>query len=388
MAPEPLLFICAESPPLDENVPSHGLYRAGTPMLRAIQDKIARIALYPMDRRYRLPQVDPSLRPLCRSLPLPFTLFRAVRKRFLPPDFENGLVAAIIGGWARRSAASHIFALEGSDPEVLTRVDQIAARAVKPFSVYLVDDFESTMRLNGKAQADIARVAARMQESLRRAAHTFAITDELGSLLKAQFGITPITLPLAFEPQARPAVPVKDQIFFLGSVNFLYTGALRTLIDTVAQVRAETGRDLVIRLTSASAVQALGALPDFVFVAPVKGANVLAREIAASLFAFLPYAFDQDLKTMVTTSFPSKSMEYLAYARSIVVYAPSYSNSFRLFSSASLPATADTPDKLKQLTEAHLASPPDHSALYRDYLARFHSPAVVRNIILKTLGLG
>lgn len=381
------LFIYAESPPLDENISSHGLYRAGTPIIKSVRDQVACVALYPMDRRYRLPQVAPSLRPLCRSLPLPFTWFRTLRKRLLPGDFENGLVAAIIGGWARKSSASHILVLEGSDPEVLARVSQIATSAGKPFSVYLVDDFESTMRLNGKSEADIALVAERTRGTLLQATHTFAITDELGTLLRNQFGITPVTLPLAFEARPRPAIAVKDQIIFLGSMNFLYADALQVLIETVAEARVKTGRDLTVRFTSVSA-RALGSLPEFVTVAPIEGADALAAEIAASLFAFLPYSFDQKLRTMVTTSFPSKSMEYFAYARSIVTFAPSYSNSSRLFTRNSLPAATDSREELRQIIGAHLQSPPDHNALYRGYLERFHSLGVVRDTILATLGTG
>jgi len=388
MTSKPSLFVYAESPPLDEGIATHGLYRAATPILNAIRDRIATIALYPMDRRYRLPQVASSLRPRCRSLPLPFTLFRTLRRRFLPADFENPLVTTIVGGWAHRSPASHLFALEGSDPEVLARLDRIAAKAGKDFSVYLVDDFEWTMRLNGKSEAEIARVSAQMRLSLRRAAHTFAITDELGQLLESQFGIAPVTLPLVFEPQPRPVVPVKDQIIFLGSVNFLYADALRTLIDAITQVRAATGRDLTLRFTSASAVEALGPLPGFVTIARIEGAQALAREIAASLFAFLPYSFDEKLKTMVTTSFPSKSMEYFAYARSIVVHAPEYSNSSRLFVRHHLPTVTASQQDLRQIIEAHLISPPDHNGLYRGYLERFHAPAAARNVILNTLGLG
>jgi hypothetical protein len=379
------IFIYLESPPLDSNIAVHGLYRAGTPILKSIRDRIESIALYPMDRRYRAPQVDPSLRPLCRSLPLAFTLLRALRKRLLPDDFENGAVAAIVGGWARRSPATQVFALEGSDPEVLARVDALAARAGKPFAVYMVDDFAWPMRLAGRPETDIAATQARMQRSLARARHVFAITDELAELVHRQFGVTPVTLPLAFEPGPRPNLPVKDQIFFLGSVNFLYADAIRLLVQVVGRLRAETGRDLTIRFTSPAAHAELGPLPAFVQVAPIAGAGALAEEIAASLAAFLPYSFDEKLRTMVTTSFPSKSMEYLAYARSILVHAPDYSNSARMFSRAHLPTVTSSMPELETALRSHLAEAPDHSALYRTYLEKRHAPAAVRAIILETL---
>ena len=381
------IFIYLESPPLEANIATHGLYRAGTPILKSIRDRIATIALYPMDRRYRAAQTDPELRPLCRSLPLAFTLFRALRKRLLPDNFENGLVAAIVGHWARHSSAAQILALEGSDPEVLARVDAIAAQADKPFSVYLVDDFAWSMRLSGKSEADIAATKARMQKSLARARHVFAITDELGELLREQFGVAPVTLPLAFEPGPRPNPAVKDQIFFLGSVNFLYADALRALIETVGRLRTETGRDLTIRFTSMAARTELGSLPAFVRAEPIAGAQMLAQEIAASLLAFLPYSFDEKLRTMVTTSFPSKSMEYLAYARSILVYAPDYSNSARFFVRSGLPTVTSSPQAMENAIRDHLVMAQEHSEVYRSYLERHHSLAVVRATILRTLGV-
>lgn len=196
-----------------------------------------------------------------------------------------------------------------------------------------------------------------MRVSLLRARHVFAITDELAGLLHRQFGITATTLKLAFEPRPAPRPPRKDQIFFLGSINFLYLSALQTLLETVSRLRAQTGRNITVHFTQV-APAALAPLPDFVQAAPIADADVLAGEIAASLFAFLPYSFEPELRTMVETSFPSKSMEYLAYARSIVVYAPGYSNSARFFSKAGLPTVTGTPETLEQEICRQLESPP------------------------------
>jgi hypothetical protein len=150
------IFVYAEAAPVEDHVPAPGLYHASVPILKAITDGIAGIALYPQDRRYGLASVHSTLRPLCRGLPQVFSWFRPVRKRLLPDNFENGTVAKIVGGWVRRSGASHILSLEGSDPEVLARVDAISSHAGLPFSVYLVDDFACTMRLNCRSGSDIA----------------------------------------------------------------------------------------------------------------------------------------------------------------------------------------------------------------------------------------
>jgi hypothetical protein len=384
MISEKMSFVYAEQTPVDDQVPATGLCRAGVPILKAIADRIAMIAIYPQDRRFGLASMHPALRPLCRRLPRPFSWFRPLRKRLLPDDFENGAVARIAGRWADRSGISHVLCLEGSDPEVLARVDAIAAWAGRPFSVYLVDDFACTLRQHGHSEADIAATMARMQKSLLRAHRVFAITDELGALLHRQFGITATTLKLAFEPRIVPRLPRRDQIFFLGSINFLYLDALRTLLEIVARLRAQTGRDITVRFTHA-APTGLNPLPDFVKAAPIADADALAEEIAASLFAFLPYTFESHLRVMVETSFPSKSMEYLAYARSIVVYAPDYSNSAHFFRKAGLPVVTVTPELLEAEILRQLGEPPDYAAIYRAYLAKRHSLQAARAVLLSAL---
>lgn len=379
------LFVYAEAPPVGDNVAAPGLYRASVPILKSVADQISMIGLYPQDRRYGLDAVHPDLKPLCRSLPEAFIWFRLLRRRLrLSDSLENSVVARIVGRWARQSGASQILALEGSDPEVLARVDAIAAEAGLPFSVYLVDDFEWTLRLNGRSEEEIGTIKARMGKSLARAQHVFAITDELGVLLHRQFGVTATTLRLATEPRPAPNPPRKDQIFFLGSINFLYVSALQTLLGIVAQLRVETGRDISVRFTH-GAKTTLDPLPDFVRAEPIAEAQALAEEIAASAFAFLPYAFEPSLRTMVETSFPSKSMECLAYARSIVVHAPDYSNSARFFAGAGLPVVTSTEEALEQEIRRQLADRPDHRAQYRAYLAEKHGLESARETLLSTL---
>jgi hypothetical protein len=308
-----------------------------------------------------------------------------VRRRLgLPGNLENPIVAYLLGRWARQSGATHILALEGSDPEVLARVDAIAAKANLPFSVYLVDDFEWTLRLNGRPEREIGAIKARMAKSLVRAQHIFAITDELGALLRRQFSVTTTTLRLATEPLPAPNPPRKDQIFFLGSINFLYVSVLKTLLKIVSRLRAETGRNISVRFTH-DACTPLDPLPDFVRAEPIAAVDALAEEIAASTFAFLPYAFEPSLRTMVETSFPSKSMECLAYARSIVVHAPHYSNSARFFAEAGLPVVTSTEEALEQEIRHQLAARPDHRARYRAYLADKHGLKTARETLLSAL---
>jgi len=378
------LFVYAEAPPLAGDVVTHGLFRASTPMLRAVRDTIDVIALFPWDRHFRAAMLDPVLAPLCRAPSLLLTWLRLAMRRLSLRPMESRLAATLVGGRAARSKAEHILCLEGSDPDVLADVAAVAARAGKPFSVYVVDDFLIPMRLAGAGEATIEAARQRARTLLQRADHVFAISDGLGKIFEKDFGVTTTTLPLVFEPGPQYAEPLRKQILFVGSVNFLYADALRQLLAVVTQVRAQTGEDLVIRLTSPSAA-ALGELPPFVTVAPLKGAEALARELSASLFAFLPYSFEEKVADMVRTSFPSKLMEYLAYARSIVAFAPDYANSSAYFRDFGLPYLVHDLAALKATILLHLREQPMHASLYRQQLQSVHAPTVARNILLSSL---
>jgi hypothetical protein len=386
MTDDRTILVYAEAAPLSENVVTHGLYRAATPLLRAIRDRITAIALFPSNRNFRMTMLDAQLAPLCNNPPSILPWLRAAGRRLGAFDglIERMLAAALIDPQVARSSAAHILCLEGSDPDVLSNVARIASRAGKPFSVYVVDDFITPMRLAGIAENAISATEKRARAALQQARHVFAISDGLGALFEKEFGVTATTLPLVFEPGPEFSEPVKKQIIFVGSVNFLYADALRALIEGVHAIREESGEDLRIRFTSPSAVE-LGTLPSFVQVEPLGSAQSLAREISASLFAFLPYSFEARVADMVRSSFPSKLMEYLAYARSIVAFTPEYANTTSYFRAYDLPELVHDRDALRLTIQRHLKEAPVFSDIYRRQLTRIHSPQTARETILSTL---
>jgi hypothetical protein len=289
----------------------------------------------------------------------------------------------------RRSAADILFCFVGADPGILTRAAKLADLAGKSCVFYVVDDFLSTMRIVGVDEGTIQGVRERSRAVLRAAKHVFAITDGLGEHLRESYGVSPTTLHLAFELEPRPMLTAKRQIIYLGSINFLYAEGLRDLFRVVERVRRSSGAELTVRLTVPAelAQRELGKLPDFVFSAPIQTSEGLAQEIASSLFAFLPYSFNSRERSMVTTSFPSKSMEYLAYARSIVVYGPEYGVATRVFRQMGLPSVVSSPRELEKVVHGHQAAWPEHSALYRSYLTAAYSRGAARKTLCDELGL-
>jgi len=385
------IFVYSESEPVDRNVVAHGLYRAASPILRSIRDHLDGIAIYPIGLTLDSRDLDPELASLCVSLPRLPTLFCKTLRRYPFLDFgiSERLPAQLLAPFIEKSSAGILFCFIGADIGTVIRATRLAMLSGRKCVFYVVDDFFSPLQLSGMSRAAIRKVTEQAQEALRNAIKVFTITDGLGELLWQTSGVASVTLGLAFDLTPRPIVPVKNQIIYLGSINFLYADGLFTLFKAVEQIRVATGVDLTVRLTqnATMAIRELGPLPEFVQAAPVETAEGLALEITSSLFAFLPYTFDSRYSTMVATSFPSKSMEYLAYARSIVVYGPGYGVATQYFQKAGLPSIVESPTELEEIILTHLTTQPDFSAMYREYLASTHSLVAARKTLCTGLGL-
>ncbi len=383
------VFIYTEASPVHRDVVAHGLNRAAPPILRSVVDRIAGIAIFPVGQWFEGNELDPDLAHLCTTLPRLATLFCKAMRRY--PSFDPGiskwLPPYLLAPYVRRSSADTVLSFVGANVGNLTRGARLAALAGKSHAAYLVDDLIAPLRQSGATHRIVSRAIDEARVALSGASHIFTITDGLGDHIWKNYGVSSTTLPLAFEPNARPAAPLKNQIIFVGSVNFLYTDGLLELFKTVDRVRGETNIDLMVRLTVPPHIagKELGELPPFVISAPIETSDGLAHEIASSLFAFLPYSFGAEQTAMVATSFPSKSMEYLAYARSIVVYGPEYGTSTRCFREMRLPAVASSRAELEELTRAHLRESPEYSVIYRRYLAEAHSLSASKSAICAAL---
>jgi hypothetical protein len=386
------IFVYMEDTPVHRDVVAHGLCRAAPPILRSISQYIDGIAIYPTGQRFTESDLDRELAPLCYTVPGFATLISKGFRRFPALDFgiSDWLPTQVLASVVKRSDADILFSFVGADYSALIRAGRLAGLTGKSCVFYLVDDFLAAMRISGAQPADMTKAAAMSQDILRRAKHVFTITDGLGEHFRESFGIAPTTLRIAFEPEPVPAPPRKKQIIYVGSVNFLYASGLRDLFKLVDQIRRNSGEDLTVRLTADMAVasEQLGNLPSFVTSAPLESSDALAKEIASSLFAFLPYSFDLREKAMVSTSFPSKSLEYLASARSIVVYGPEYGVATKLFREEGMPSVTSSSKELLAVILEHLAASPDHSTVYRNYLATEHGLAVIRKTFCQDLDLG
>lgn len=274
----------------------------------------------------------------------------------------------------------------GIDPGTLVRAWCVAKRMKVPFHLYLVDDIEThpsnigTRKLNGL-----------ISHILRDAARVYTITDELGDLLNYRYGVKTRRLPLIPDHKIiNNHVPSKDVhesspfAVYLGSINHLYEDGLKSLIDVVSRLRQETGKDLRVRLFSElAAVRRLcgGEIPNWIKAGPEVDDAVIRHQIETATLCFLPNSFDEKAREMVSTSFPSKLLDYLLSARAIVVFAPDYSISHKTLSVGFVPYVVSTPIELSDVLTRLAAKGTKNNDDYRAILTQQFSCNIVKQAL-------
>ena len=380
-------LIYLEDAPLAGDTAATGLSKALTPMLEAITGPTTAIAVCQthayiaanLHRRFERQWTAPKL---------DFQLARIARK--LPATAGTSAAAWHGASVARRLQRTDVLPMApvrvwvpvGVDPFTLVRARALARALGSRLSYYLVDDLEC----HPANQLRAAWVRDVVSSCLAEAASVYAITPGLARMLATRYGCSAKVLPLVASAScAQPTASTgadRPFAFFLGSANHLYASGLRDLMALMAELRRDTGQDLTLRLTCSvsQAKEILGHVPAWVQTGGATDAEV-AHLAGRSSFCFLPYSFDDADRHMVTTSFPSKLNDYLAYARAIVVYAPRYSVPAELFNSESVPIVVHDVTSLRQSLSELAAQQANFSTDYRRTRDAHFSPSAALRIL-------
>jgi hypothetical protein len=299
---------------------------------------------------------------------------------------EIGLVflaSGRIAKAAKASSAHRIFAFFGGDPWFLLVAMALAWRTGLHLDIYLVDDLEESCRLN--RQPVMARWVRWIEPKvLRRANRVFVISPGYAELLRTKYGITAEWLPipfreekLAYQPYV-PRSPDVREIVYLGAINSLYLGALRDFLE-VAKVWNDEQNSFKIRILLLTytppdvAARQLSGLGNWE-VRYKRSTEERRKTMERSWAVLLPCAFEEAVRTMVSTSFPSRLSECMRSGRPLLVYGPAYGSLPRYFVANDLPACVQSRGELKTALRGLDAI--DSSELivkYQSVLNRYHS---------------
>jgi hypothetical protein len=375
-----------EDAPADTGTAARGLSKAIIPLLRSIDGDIRRYVVNQTHSRLSARNMPAFVREKLDEAPEAGALARNAWKLPLLFPLPVGLpLMARLGprqpSARRAEVASILWAPIGVDPGTLVRAWALARRSGLKLHLYFVDDVETH-----PSNAGTARLGSLIARILRDADRVYTITAELGALFTARYGVKTRALPLIPEPaENTPAAP-QALIFaaYLGSINHLYEDGLRQLIAATRTLRERSGQDLRLRFFSDERqVRQIcdGDMPAWITPGPENDDAVIHRQLAAATLCFLPNSFAEDARTMVSTSFPSKLLDYLVCARAIVVFAPDYAIARKIFAAEAIPhVVASAPDLLEALA-ALVAGTHDARDTYLSLVARHFSGDTVQRAL-------
>jgi glycosyltransferase involved in cell wall biosynthesis len=328
----------------------------------------------------------------------------AAAARAFSPRWMRRLAKGLGGGrfapslhalWARTTGTRRgdlTFAVCGADPATPVRAAAFARRLGTPLALYLVDNFFAATELSTNQPID-SPVRERTREALRSARHVFAITPGLADWLRKETGGSATVLPLPFAaapPGAGPqAFPPSRTIVFAGNPSHFYREGLRELASAITQFnRSSGGEPLRLRMTlgRSADLEGIFGTGHAVSLEPAEGPGALAAALRRSLACYLPYSGEEKFRSMTTTSFPSKLLEYLAHGRAIICHATCGTTARKYFEKNGLQRVVapEEPGALAGALEALVKNTPDWSADYRRILDQNHAPTKIASILSAT----
>jgi hypothetical protein len=297
---------------------------------------------------------------------------------------------------ARAAGANRIFAFFGGNAFFLYVTAMIARKSRLPLDVYLVDDLEESCRLDG--QPFLARWARWLERRvLRRADRVFVISPGYADHLRAKYGIAAQWLPIPFSEERlvyqpfAPQSPDIREIVFFGAINGLYLGALRDFLRVVTEWNEE-GNPFKIKVviltygTPELTARQLSGLGNWE-LRYRRSTEECRGTMRNSWAIFLPYSFEESVRVMVGTSFPSRLSECMTAGRPLLVYGPAYATLPRYFLANGLAVCVQSRPELK--TALRTMEQVDSAGLivkYQAALMRHHSKEAIQALLLKDNG--
>jgi len=387
-----LVFI-TDGTPVNEEVMAYGMCRVNSRLLRALDEYVGLVATTRYSNAYQYKDLVEDIQDKCIMIMFPYWLEK-ILGRFLPQlRSQNTAFRIMLPSLVKRllqTGANWVFCSCGADPKILDKGFQLAQASGLPLAIYLVDDFlESALLSENQENLKIAK--EKVPYWLSKAEKIFVISDGLRQLLLERYKVNSIVLPLPYELPQKPvdlnSVQKNNQIIFVGSLSHFYIDGLRQLAYILDEINQNFNTCITLRLTSPDLDHAKKVIGKFLCLRckSCPTTTELYQEIASSLFCFLPYSFDKKYKIMVKTSFPSKTLDYLAAAKSIILYAPDYSSSTQYFSQHQLLTWIDNPINLYQIVIDHMKNKFNYTEQYHHVLRNFHALECIKDKIINNL---
>ena len=326
MTTPPVLLFAGEYPPSNH----HG----GSILLRRLLDK------YPSERLIVITSTEGMaassannlldcqhiVMPNFRHVPVPRTLailleLASVASRTLwrnRPHRAQAIVSIVQG---RYYLAAALAAWLGSVPHIIIVHDNFLSRHIGPSGL--------TRR--------VKRYLTR--KVLQQAAHIYTVSAEMQRIVSRECGVNAeIQMPATTGPMQISAGDFPSalglRILFAGQVTYTVRDSLNLLVAVIKSGQLEkrglqkATLHLCAAITDAD-MRNFGWLHEDVICRGWLSQSELRSELATADILFLPYSFRESARDAVESAFPSKTADYLAAGKPLLVFGPAYSTLVR-----------------------------------------------------------
>jgi hypothetical protein len=392
------LAVFTDAPPISESVLGAGMCRVNTQLFRALSGQIEVIFSSTLGGNYNIDDIDRSLknRAILIDLPKPLRLISKAAGRFIAPLRSDNISFKLqlpkILREIEKKSVNWLFCPCGVDPSALGRGFQLAQHSGLPLAIYLVDDFLDGAVLSGnKRYLNIAQQY--VPYWLKKTDKIFVISQGLRQHLKKKYDVDSVVLPLPYllpKILGHEKMEAKKQVVYLGGLSHFYIDGLRNLAQAIDVINQNHNQQVFLTIISGaplSRVKSLIGNYDFIQCKDCISADDVRTEISQSAICFLPYSFHDKYRVMVSTSFPSKTMDYFAAGKFILVYGPTYSSSVKYFDEHCLPEVLSNEglEPLIQIILNQISQPQDYASIYKNNLIKNHSYSRISELVVNNL---
>ena len=217
-----------------------------------------------------------------------------------------------------------------------------------------------------------------MATTLRRAAHIYVVSPEMQRLVSSECGMeSEVQMPSTAAPARRTEVQARvpgsgsPVILFAGAISYAVMDCLELFANMIANGQLkeygmpQAELHLCAAMTDPETRRRGWDHPGIVVRGWVPQPE-LPGELSRADILFLPYSFLEGSRGAVETAFPSKTADYLAAGKPILVFGPKYSSLVRYASEQGFAEIVDefSPDALARGIQRIVFSPS-----YRETLA-------------------
>ena len=379
--------LLTDAAPADEG--GHGCHVLARQWLTAVGEKTVLVVTHP-------PAWDVCGRMMTHHFGQSVCWYRVASRRLYDrlPFLTLVLLALQLRGISRQitaSSATRLFAICGANFWYLASVWMIQKAVRLPLDIYLVDDMEESAKVQRRITPQWF-IRALERSVLQGASRLYAISRGFAAHLNEKYSVSAQWLPIpitdALVPY-HPHVVAPDNvrnIVFSGAVNHLYAAALRDLLARIEEWNKEPGpfpvRLQVLSYTPAKTVyEWIGKTSALEVLVGLDDAE-LCRLLRESWAVFLPYSFEDEQRTMVSTSFSTKFKDAITSGRPILVYGPAYASLPAYFLEEGLPLCCISKNNFVQVFHEIMAQDtPSLTEQYASLVKRNHSSEAIRKIL-------